>query len=30
MNFDETRWMATAVEIISIGAAVLFALLRVL
>jgi hypothetical protein len=30
MNFDETRWMATAVEIISIGGAVLFALLRVL
>jgi hypothetical protein len=30
MNSDETRWMATAVEIISVLAAVLFALLRVL
>jgi hypothetical protein len=30
MNSDETRWMATAVEIISVFAAVLFALLRVL
>jgi hypothetical protein len=28
MTSDETRWMANAVEILSIGAAVLFALLR--
>jgi hypothetical protein len=28
MTTDETRWMATAVEILAVVAAVLFALLR--
>jgi hypothetical protein len=28
MNCDETRWMATALEIVAAVAAVLFALLR--
>jgi hypothetical protein len=28
MNCDETRWMATLVEIVAAVAAVLFALLR--